>query len=105
MDVGKKILLFLTKAITFSVVFWCSWIFIFRQIPTNPTEVIPLTSDDFGKELDKIYEQQLKKVGEHLVISELHQKKMERLIEKYEDHVQRYEKVLQKWEQQTGLKK
>jgi hypothetical protein len=105
MDIGKKILLFITQAAIYSAIFWSSWIFVFKKISDQHHEEIPLISNNSANELDKIYEQQLRKTEAQLIAVDGQQKRMEKLLEKYEDHAQRYEKVLQKWEQQTALSK
>lgn len=104
MHITKDVSIFLLKAFGFVVVFWLSWIFIFRPISALNSQP-SIASDIQEKQQFETYSQQLEKANAQLSESAIQQKRMDALLSQYEQQAKRYDAVLQKWEQQTGVRK
>lgn len=96
-------MLFVLKALVSATIFWLSWILIFRPMSFQ-TNSISVMTDVAEKQHAADYEKQLKLADEQLELSRIQQKRMDELLNNYEQHVKRYDAILKKWENQTGVR-
>lgn len=101
---GKRFAAIILQAFIYSLVFWLSWIFIFRPVAIMSSKsTTPTDLED--KRQSEIYTEQLKKANDQLEVIESQQRRMDALLSEYEQQSKRYEKVLERWEQQVGIRK